>query len=137
MKLPVVLASAAFVTAAAASPLGDYRWKNRLIVVSVPDGAARAEMVADFQKRRAALEDRDLIVIDASPTPLGVPGAVRPEDLEAVRKSWKLGGKAVFVLIGKDGGEKSRQTEKLDLEKFFALIDTMPMRKAEMREGGG
>ena len=36
-----------------------------------------------------------------------------------------------ILLIGKDGGIKQEQ-KTLDLEKIFALIDTMPMRQQEM-----
>ena len=35
------------------------------------------------------------------------------------------------LLIGKDGGEKYRTSEIPDLAEMFALIDTMPMRRAE------
>ena len=41
----------------------------------------------------------------------------------------------MVVLIGKDGGVKSRSPD-LDLEATFGLIDQMPMRKAEMRRAG-
>jgi hypothetical protein len=37
-------------------------------------------------------------------------------------------------LIGKDGGEAARCSGTLDLEKWFALIDEMPMRRVEMLE---
>jgi hypothetical protein len=41
---------------------------------------------------------------------------------------------SIFILIGKDGGEKARQTGELNLQAFFDLIDTMPMRQQEMRD---
>lgn len=37
------------------------------------------------------------------------------------------------VLIGKDGGEKLRRTAVVAPEELFALVDAMPMRRAEMR----
>lgn len=37
------------------------------------------------------------------------------------------------VLIGLDGGEKLRQADILTRQKLYALIDGMPMRRAEMR----
>jgi hypothetical protein len=40
------------------------------------------------------------------------------------------------LLIGKDGGVKLRAEEPLPAAEFFALIDTMPMRRREMRERG-
>jgi hypothetical protein len=36
--------------------------------------------------------------------------------------------------IGKDGGVKLRSAEPVAAGDFFALIDTMPMRRREMRE---
>ena len=39
-----------------------------------------------------------------------------------------------IVLIGKDGGEKLRRTTLLPIAELFALVDAMPMRRAEMRE---
>ena len=39
-----------------------------------------------------------------------------------------------IVLIGKDGGEKLRRTTPLSPEELFAIVDAMPMRRAEMRE---
>jgi len=42
-----------------------------------------------------------------------------------------------MVLIGKDGGVKARTYELNALEDFLALIDTMPMRRAEIQSRGG
>ncbi len=38
------------------------------------------------------------------------------------------------ALIGKDGGEKLRRTAPLAPAELFAIVDAMPMRRAEMRE---
>jgi hypothetical protein len=42
-----------------------------------------------------------------------------------------------IVLIGLDGGVKLRQHKLLPLAELYALIDGMPMRRAEMRKNGG
>ncbi len=39
-----------------------------------------------------------------------------------------------IILIGKDGGEKLRSFTVVQSKTLFALIDSMPMRKAEMRK---
>lgn len=39
----------------------------------------------------------------------------------------------LFVLIGKDGGEKLRSSTPVNNQKLFGLIDQMPMRQGEMR----
>ena len=48
------------------------------------------------------------------------------------------GGRPDFemVLLGKDGGVKARSSDPGALEEFLALIDTMPMRRAELRSRG-
>jgi hypothetical protein len=45
-------------------------------------------------------------------------------------------GSAAFsvVLIGKDGGEKLRRATPIAPAELFSLVDSMPMRQAEMRE---
>ena len=43
-------------------------------------------------------------------------------------------GQFTIILIGKDGGEKFRSYTVVKPETLFALIDSMPMRKAEMRK---
>ncbi len=38
-------------------------------------------------------------------------------------------------MIGKDGGIKARYSKDVfDLERIFTLIDSMPMRRAEIRQ---
>lgn len=41
--------------------------------------------------------------------------------------------KFMFILFGKDGGEKLRSNEAVSLEKLYRTVDDMPMRKNEMQ----
>lgn len=41
-----------------------------------------------------------------------------------------------ILLIGKDGGIKLKRPFLVDPKKIFEIIDSMPMRKAEMRKSG-
>ncbi len=123
---------------ALAGPLDAYRDQNRLIVASVPDAAARAALAATLAAQRAGLDERDMKVIDVSPGSARTPGANRldAKATAAIRARFaleKAGRRAVFILIGKDGGEKARQTGTLNLPPWFTLIDGMPMRRDEMR----
>jgi hypothetical protein len=38
-----------------------------------------------------------------------------------------------LLLIGKDGGEKLRSSKPVEIKTIFQLIDSMPMRQAEMK----
>ncbi len=50
-------------------------------------------------------------------------------------KKYKVDAHTDFtvILVGKDGSEKLRSQNLLTTEKLFALIDSMPMRRGEMR----
>jgi hypothetical protein len=125
-------------------PLSAYRWTHRLLVVYVPETESGQAMLRTF---RASLDDRmqDVLARDLLIVPVGDlprPGeALRPAvDLGArersdVRRRFGLQSReAQLLLIGKDGGIKARQSGAvLDLERIFELIDSMPMRRAEMQ----
>ena len=126
-------------------PLSAYRWKHRLLVLYVPHTQAGRATLETF---RTSLDDRmedvlarDLLIVPVGDLPrpgdalqpavdLGV-----PERSDVRRRLGLQGRGAQLVLIGKDGGMKARQSEGVfDLERLFELIDSMPMRQAEMRQ---
>ena len=134
---PAVLATI-LVHSVFADPLDAYRGVNRLIVVSLPQGAVAEKVAAELVTHGGKIDERDLKIIDASESAQRVPTALRlpPEQTVALRKQLKLIAgevRPVFILLGKDGGEKARQLGALDLEKWFALIDEMPMRRQEIQ----
>ena len=112
--------------------LSDYQWKNRLILVQAApetEGAVETLRVA-----HAELDDRDIIwfvntasglVSNQATVSVGVEHDVS-ELLAKVRSEDRV------LLIGKDGGIKSRESS-LDLDAIFRRIDGMPMRIREMR----
>jgi hypothetical protein len=53
---------------------------------------------------------------------------------EALKKNYQVqANQFTVILIGKDGGEKFRSTKPLQLKDIFKIIDSMPMRQAEMK----
>lgn len=84
---------------------------HRILVISAPSRDDRvyqrqaAELLADW----AGLAERDFVV----QTRFNAPAFS-------------------VVLIGKDGGEKHRQDSLLTARDLFAMVDAMPMRRAEM-----
>lgn len=97
---------------AAAHDLSIYQWKNRVVLIAAPnvqDNRYRAQ-AASFMSAYPELLERDLIVL----TRFGEEG-------------FKV------TLIGKDGGVKLTRGEVLSSSELFAVIDAMPMRRAEMR----
>lgn len=122
-------------------PLSEFRWENRILLISALLDTLTGEELQALRKvlttEAKPLRERDLIVIDLSQRPLNLPNAKRlsPAKSDLLSRKLKLSEATgpVYLLLGKDGGEKARQSPQLDLAKLFALIDTMPMRRAEMK----
>jgi hypothetical protein len=91
--------------------LAAHQWRHRVLVIDTPEQLTEdyRRQLASLDAAKAGLEERDLRVV----TRTGAP-AFR------VR------------LIGKDGAVKLDQETPIEVTTLFALIDAMPMRRAEM-----
>lgn len=127
-------------TAANAGSLGAVRWQARPLLIFAPN-----QQHADVQRQlsavaenRAQLLDRDMLVYLI--TTDGVIKAVgEGPDLNATKLRQTFGvdsDEMLALLVGKDGGVKRRARLPVRLETLFALIDSMPMRREEMRRDG-
>ena len=120
-----------------ADPLQDFRWKNRILLILPPQEIAKINL--QLLKHQKAIVERNLIIINLSESSESFTNqmTLSKDQLQTLRTRYKLNNesKPFFTLIGKDGEEKARQDEQLDLQKIFTLIDSMPMRKAEMKNG--
>jgi hypothetical protein len=108
-------------------------WKNRVIVLYAPEANSK-----EFEQQKQILaaqtkelNERDLVVIEC------VGKTLSPEDKNYVAHHFMhdLNGFGVW-LVGKDGGTKLSETKPVSTEKFFSLIDSMPMRRSEMKRNG-
>ncbi len=119
--------------------LSAYRWKHRLLLIFAPNGTD-PRLVA-FEERTDArkedMQDRDLLTFRILETgSSGRPDMpMTSDDVEALRRRYNAApGRFTVILIGKDGGVKLVQEERVSLQAIFDLIDTMPMRRREMRQ---
>lgn len=102
--------------------LSEYKWKNRVIVAYLEDEAGWKELQDSLKTHQHAIAERDLIIIDWN--------MLDEKDKEKLKAEGLKRG--VYLLFGKDGEMKAKQSGKLNLKKWFDLIDTMPMRKREI-----
>jgi len=123
--------------AANASPLSDYRWQQRPLLIFSPDaGDVRLhETMQALYTRQCELSDRlmNIIVIlgTGQSTQYGQP--LLPEQAVQLRNRFGLSSSEFAVLlIGKDGREEYRAQSAPELSQIFALVDSMPMRIEEM-----
>ena len=115
----------------ALNKLEDLEWKNRILLIhEKTNGTA---VLKQLKSNKGEIDDRHLIwiIVGNDSNQSNYPGGLS-EKLSNKIKTDFFSGEDKVVLIGKDGTVKARY-EKLDLDKVYALIDTMPMRKREMK----
>ena len=123
-----------------AMDLNQYKWKNRLLFIFAPqdgDSFYRA-LQSEITTLQGEVSERDLVVFKIFETGPSFMDAtrIRPQTAAAaIRKRFAATlGRFTCILVGKDGGVKLRRNARVKLEEIFDLIDTMPMRREEMRQ---
>tara|TARA_Y100000588_G_scaffold370343_1_gene440347 strand:+ start:323 stop:772 length:450 start_codon:yes stop_codon:yes gene_type:complete len=127
---------------AMANPLAEYRWSYRPVLVFAPsqqDQNFTDQMRAIRQQIGSAYE-RDIMHISVAGETVDLDAAdlsdTAPQlsfDATDLRRKYGVNDdQFVVVLVGKDGGEKGRWDEPVNMGEIFSLIDTMPMRQREM-----
>jgi hypothetical protein len=136
MLLMTIHPTAAGAAGEALTTLESLRWANRIFLVyaSAP-GADRA--VEQLESFAAEIEDRQIawFVLGDGRVRTNLEGPMDPAFEQHLKSRYfnpEPNG-PVVVLIGKDGEVKSRLPD-LDLDRLFAQIDSMPMRRQEMRD---
>ncbi len=108
-------------------------WKNRVIVLYAPEAGSEQfrQQKQILSEMTEELKARDLVVVEC------VGKQLSPEDKNYIAHHFMhdLSGFGVW-LVGKDGGTKLTETKPVTTKKFFSLIDSMPMRQAEMKRDG-
>ena len=91
--------------------LAAYQWQSRVLVIDTPtkQGAEYLRQISLLEAAQAGLPERNLKIVTS---PFAPTFRVR--------------------LVGKDGGVKLDQNVPVESAALFALIDAMPMRRAEI-----
>ena len=129
----------------------DYR---PLLVFAASNGEQVREQMDEFstQTHLQAMQERQVVVVPILLDVLRDGGedqkqwhewlpeqaVVRLEAGEerAARRRFHVGeGDFTVILIGKDGGEKLRSKTPVTMERLIKVIDAMPMRQKEARDG--
>ncbi len=112
--------------------LQEFQWQQRLILLLASGNVP--ELKKRLEAAKQEIDDRDIywFIIEPDTCVTNAPLALADGLLQQLRAEYFSAGNHV-ILIGKDGGIKAR-SEKLDLPQLFALIDSMPMRQAEIHD---
>ena len=114
-----------------APDLEQIRGHNRVVLIFAADeqNARLKTQQSAFEDSVKGLQERDMKVF-------AVTGNAR--EVAYLRHKFGIGDAAfAVVLIGKDGGSKMKMTRVVQPSELFQLIDSMPMRKAELRRNAG
>lgn len=120
--------------------LDQFQWENRILVLFAQ--TSKNDSYQTQISKLSALEDelkaRDLILISIFDDECSRLNGEIISDTSAESIRGKLSpskNSYSIFLIGKDGGVKLKQDTVLEPEELFSVIDQMPMRQREMRDG--
>jgi len=119
--------------------LTQFQWKNRLLLIFAPDDndSLFKKLQSEIFTQEAEVEDRDLVVfeiLERGPSRMNR-ALLDQSKVESIRRHFSVPQRSFrVILIGKDGGIKLKRNDQIDLETIFELIDSMPMRKDEIRQ---
>lgn len=125
--------------------LEEYKWNNRVLIVETPNEAndKYRSQINEWVDLEKALIDRKLVIIELVGGKYKITNYLLEQNDEEWRqlkskgeKSEKKIEKFKVTLIGLDGGVKLEMHEVLSKEKLFGIIDSMPMRRSEIRGKG-
>ena len=122
-------------------PLEPFLWKKRplLIFADAAGDEKLKDQLAAVERDRKGFDERDmaLVVVIADGGHAGEE-ALTGEAAALLRASFEVeDGEFAVILVGKDGTEKLRSNEPVEMARLFEVIDAMPMRRREMRERKG
>ena len=118
-----------------------FKWKSRLLFLfaSEKNDPLFRDLKGEISARKNEVDDRDLVVfeiLESGPSTMNTT-QMDPRTAASLRKHFDLPPKTfMLILLGKDGGIKLKRNDRVKLEEIFTLIDSMPMRKDEMRQKG-
>ena len=110
--------------------LTSLEWKNRIIIVNETQNEDNALDL--LEKRTVGINDRDIVwfIVKEDIVLTNYEGELSEKFKNRTRERYGI-QQGKVILIGKDGGIKSR-LDRLDIEAIFSEIDAMPMRQQEM-----
>jgi hypothetical protein len=118
-----------------------FKWKSRLLFLfaSEKNDPRFLGLQWEISTRKSEVDDRNLVIfeiLESGPSRMDTT-QIDPQTAASLRKHFDLPPKTfMLILLGKDGGIKLKRNDRVKLEEIFSLIDSMPMRKDEMRQKG-
>ncbi len=118
--------------------LTEHQWTNRVILIITNNSKSQtyASQIKEFNMHIQEFEERKLITYKVLPRKHKLENSDDNswmKDSELYIKYNPTNSDFKIILIGLDGGIKIEQNKLLTTKELFATIDSMPMRRAEIR----
>ena len=135
----ILISSLIFINMGFTQSFSDHLWQNRVILLFANENDApllskQLELLTSYSEE---VTNRDLVVHQVFQLDGRGPRGemIDGQKVNVLRTDYGIEYEMPFqfILIGKDGGVKLRSAEVVSMKALFALIDGMPMRKAEMK----
>lgn len=126
----------------AQSPLTQHQWEHRVLLFFAPDSnhVSLQKQLDLLTQEKAKVTDRDLVFYKIyTGEGAGSDGqGLKKIEIKTIRRQFEVPDEQfAVILIGKDGTEKLRRWSVVPPKEIFDLIDSMPMRQAEIRRKNG
>jgi hypothetical protein len=117
--------------------------RSRPLLIFTSDGDPRlSQQLSELESHSPELRDREMQVVvvgtgtgeTSHPTQVPLATFAATEQEHARHRFHVKAGEFVVVLVGKDGGEKLRSSSPISWQRLSSTIDSMPMRKDEIRQ---
>ena len=140
-KLKIIfIISCLFVLTGNSQNLEEHKWKNRVLIINTIDTTASnfTNQLKEFKDAFNKLKGRKLVIyqiINSEYTVVNYLNGKRKRGTVSQDLKYFLVNNNPFevVLIGLDGTIKLRTNQILKKENLFSIIDSMPMRRNEMK----
>lgn len=119
------------------NPLHKYQWENRLVLIFGDNADLEKKQLDELSSSSSGLDERDILYFLITENDDNA--NFNKEETQYLKDKYTT-NKQTFtvVLVGKDGGIKQTiENQVLETKTLFALIDGMPMRRAEMKNKDG
>lgn len=142
IKIIVVLISVFSFINGYGQELEKHKWKNRILIVKAHhlESKKYKGQLNEFEKDIDQFVERKLILYKITKNDLTLTNYKNSALNHSGKISQRLADRILnaeenfeIILIGLDGQIKLRQTEILTKKDLFNIIDSMPMRRSEMR----
>lgn len=135
---PVLIAMYFIITTAQAQDLSSHQWEDRILLIFTGDknDEVFVKQISSLKDNLEELQERKVVIYQITPTQVkkGLGQKIDWQENRNLIKKKTTTSSFELQLIGLDGGIKLTDTSFVPAEKIFSKIDSMPMRRAEIRD---